>query len=105
MDIKEQNRIVEIANSMRPDLNRPVFTEETRLERIDMLRCAILKKNEENRELKRLLDMMTDIERTTFTLNDDWDIVPHYTKKGKLRGADSCVSDDFMKNVRLCDNE
>lgn len=110
MDIMEtHNKIIEIANAMRPDLNRPVFTEKTRWQWIDLLRCAIITKDRENRDLKMFLDMTSKIDnakqigKTTYTINEEWDIVPHYTKKGKKI---TYTTDPYYNdNMVLCNNK
>ena len=49
------NKIQSIAYNYRPHINRPVVFEENRAEYIDMLRCAILKKSEEEKDIDKIL--------------------------------------------------
>lgn len=49
------SKIQVIAYNFRPHINRPVVFEENKAEYIDMLRCAILKKWEEQNEINEIL--------------------------------------------------
>ena len=47
-----ENKIIQIAYHKRPNINRPVIFNENRQERIDLLRCAILQKGREEKEIE-----------------------------------------------------
>lgn len=47
-----ENKIIQIAYHKRPNINRPVIFKENRQERIDLLRCAILQKGREEKEME-----------------------------------------------------
>ena len=49
------NKIISIAQNMRPWIKLPNMWK-SKNEWIDLLRCAILKKNEENKEIEKLID-------------------------------------------------
>lgn len=47
-----ENKIIQIAYNKRPNINRPVIFKENRQEWIDLLRCAILQKGREEKEME-----------------------------------------------------
>ena len=49
------NKIISIAQNMRPWIRLPAMWNNKN-EWIDLLRCAILKKNEENKEIEKLIN-------------------------------------------------
>ena len=51
------NKIIAIASSMRPAVKFPKMWNNIN-EWIDLLRCAILKKKEENEEIEKLIDSL-----------------------------------------------
>lgn len=47
-----ENKIIQIAYHKRPNVNRPIIFKENRQEWIDLLRCAILQKGREEKEME-----------------------------------------------------
>ena len=56
-----ENKILQIAYNMRPHLNRPVMFSDNRSEWMDLIRCAVLKKNEENKALENFIKQINII--------------------------------------------
>jgi hypothetical protein len=48
------------------------------------------------------IDNAKQIEKTTYTINEEWDIVPHYTKKGKK--PTYTTDPQYNDNIVLCNN-
>lgn len=103
------NQILQIAYKMRPNINRPMMEEKNRSEWMDLLKCAILKKYEDNKEIEKIIwdlevhpnisAFVTDqIEEWTITY---WEVKPH-THWWKKKGL---CTDNYNDNIILCNNK
>ena len=105
------NQILQIAYKMRPNINRPIMVEKNRSEWMDLLKCAILKKYEDNKEIEKIIwdlevhpnisAFVTDqIEEWTITY---WNVKPqtHWSKGKRSKRADLYYS-NMDENIVLC---